>query len=694
MALRGSDRYKFRGEISSALGMLNNNPGSFAKIDLRQQLNHHSHQYYVLDDPQILDGEYDRLYRELQQFEQQHPDLITPDSPTQRVGDKPLAAFTQVKHDVPMLSLDNVFNDIELADFYRRIQTKLDTDAEIEFAAEPKLDGLAVSLIYENGMLVRAGTRGDGITGEDITQNIRTIHAIPLRLVGTGWPTKLDVRGEVFMPKVGFELLNQRARENGEKEFANPRNAAAGSLRQLDPRITATRPLSMYCYAVGKADGLEKIKTHSEMLLQLSQWGLPVCKERQRVTGVQACVDYFKTMGQQRNALPYDIDGIVFKVNRLDWQKELGFVAKAPRWAVAHKFPAQEEITTVNAIEFQVGRTGALTPVARLEPVFVGGVTVSNASLHNMDEVERKDIRVGDKVIIRRAGDVIPEVVSVVPGSRKPDAKKIEMLAYCPICKSQVVREEGEAIARCSGGLYCAAQRKEAIKHFASRKALDIDGLGDKLVELLIDEKRIEHLDDLYHLQLDDIASLERMGEKSAKKLLAALEKSKTTTLNRFIYALGVREIGEATALALAQHYGSLDKLLAASEDDLQNVPDVGPVVAKHARQFFNETHNRQIIQRLQTAGIHWPEQETTQQNQSLTGMTFVITGTLTGMTRDDAKAALQARGAKVTSSVSAKTSYVVVGDAPGSKAEKAQELGVKILDEEGLRGLLGFHAS
>ena len=658
-------------------------------ISLRQQLNHHSHQYYVLDDPQILDGEYDRLYRELQQLEQQHPELITRDSPTQRVGDKPLAAFTQVKHDVPMLSLDNVFNDIELADFYRRIQTKLDTDAEIEFAAEPKLDGLAVSLIYENGTLLRAGTRGDGMTGEDITQNIRTIHAIPLRLAGTDWPTKLDVRGEVFMPKAGFELLNQRARENGEKEFANPRNAAAGSLRQLDPRITATRPLFMYCYAVGKTDGLEKIKTHSEMLLQLSQWGLPVCKERQRVIGVQACVDYFNTMGQQRNTLPYDIDGIVFKVNRLDWQKELGFVAKAPRWAVAHKFPAQEEITTVNAIEFQVGRTGALTPVARLEPVFVGGVTVSNATLHNMDEVERKDIRVGDTVIIRRAGDVIPEVVSVVPGSRKPDAKKIEMLAYCPICKSKVVREEGEAIARCSGGLYCAAQRKQAIKHFASRKALDIDGLGDKLVELLVDEKRIEHLDDLYHLQLDDITSLERMGEKSAKNLLAALEKSKTTTLNRFIYALGVREVGEATALALAQHYGSLEQLLAASEDDLQNVADVGPVVAKHARQFFNETHNRQIIKRLQAAGIHWPDQETTQHNQSLAGMTFVITGTLTGMTRDEAKVALQARGGKVTGSVSAKTTYVIVGDAPGSKAEKAAELGVKILDEEGLQGLL-----
>ena len=661
---------------------------------LRQQLNHHSHQYYVLDDPQIPDVEYDRLYRELQQLEQQYPELISSDSPTQRVGDKPLAAFTTVQHEVPMLSLDNVFDDAELTEFYRRVQTRLDTEAEIEFAAEPKLDGLAVSLIYENGILIRAGTRGDGVTGEDITQNIRTIHAIPLHLSGSGWPAKLDVRGEVFMPKASFALLNNRARDNDEKEFANPRNAAAGSLRQLDPRITASRPLSMYCYAVGKADGLENIKNHNAMLLQLAQWGLPVCKERQLVTGVQACLDYFNWFGAQRDALSYDIDGIVFKVNRFDWQKELGFVAKAPRWAVAHKFPAQEEITTVNAIEFQVGRTGALTPVARLEPVFVGGVTVSNATLHNMDEVERKDIRVGDKVIIRRAGDVIPEVVSVVAGSRQPHAKKIHLPKQCPVCGSDVVREEDGAIARCSGGLFCGAQRKESIKHFASRKAMDIDGLGDKLVELLVDEKRIAQLDDLYHLKLEDIASLERMGEKSAKKLLAALDKSKSTTLNRFIYALGVREVGEATALALAKYFGSLEKLLAASEENLQNVPDVGPVVARHAWSFFNEKHNREIIQRLQTAGVYWSDQEAMQQDSSLTGMTFVITGTLTGMTRDAAKAALQARGAKVSGSVSAKTSYVVVGDAPGSKADKAQELGVKILDEEGLRGLLGFHAS
>lgn len=657
---------------------------------LRQQLNHHSYQYYVLDEPEIPDAEYDRLYRELQQLEQQHPELITPDSPTQRVGDQPLSAFSQIKHEVPMLSLDNVFSEDELADFYTRVQNKLDTTADIEFAAEPKLDGLAVSLIYENGMLVRAGTRGDGVTGEDITQNIRTIHSIPLHLMGTGWPLRLDVRGEVFMPRAGFEMLNQRARANGEKEFVNPRNAAAGSLRQLDPKITASRPLAMYCYAVATTEDIKKYATHSDLINQLSQWGLPLCKERQVVSGVTGCLDYFNVMAKQRNALPYDIDGIVYKVNRLDWQKELGFVAKAPRWAVAHKFPAQEEITTVNAIEFQVGRTGALTPVARLEPVFVGGVTVSNATLHNMDEVERKDIRVGDKVIIRRAGDVIPEVVSVVAGSRQGHAKKIKLPAQCPVCGSDVVREEGEAIARCSGGLYCAAQRKESIKHFASRKAMDIDGLGDKLVEQLVDEKRIEHVDDLYKLQLSDIASLERMGEKSAGNLLAALDKSKTTTLNRFIYALGVREVGEATALALAQHFGSLEKLLAASEETLQSVPDVGPVVARHVWHFFNEQHNRQIIERLRAAGIHWADHQVNEQNQSLAGLTFVITGTLVGMTRDEAKAALQARGAKVAGSVSAKTSYLVAGDAPGSKAEKAQQLGIKVLDEKGLMTLLG----
>jgi len=657
---------------------------------LRDQLNHHSYQYYVLDDPEIPDVEYDRLYRELQALEKQYPDLITSDSPTQRVGDKPLDGFTQVKHEVPMLSLDNVFNEEELNDFYKRIQQRLDSEEEMVFAAEPKLDGLAVSLLYEKGILVRAGTRGDGTTGEDITQNVRTIHSIPLKLLGSNVPDVLEVRGEVFMPKAGFEKLNQLARENDEKAFANPRNAAAGSLRQLDPKITAQRPLAMYCYAVGRVDGGAQLDTHSDMLDNLQQWGLPLCKERKTVNGVKGCLDYFQEMSELRETLPYEIDGIVYKVNSLKLQKELGFVAKAPRWAIAHKFPAQEELTSVNDIEFQVGRTGALTPVARLEPVFVGGVTVSNATLHNMDEVNRKDVRVGDQVIIRRAGDVIPEVVRVVPGSRKPDAKKVQLPAQCPICGSDVEQEEGEAVARCSGGLFCGAQRKESIKHFASRKAMDVDGLGDKLVEQLVDADCINHASDLFSLQLEQISSLERMGEKSAVNLLDALEKSKHTTLARFIYSLGIREVGEATARTLAQYYTNLEGIKAADEESLQQVEDVGPVVASHIVRFFKQAHNLEVIDKLIAAGIHWDAIEAAAvEEQTLEGKTFVITGTLVEMTRDDAKKALLARGAKVTGSVSKKTSYVVVGDSPGSKAAKAEQLGVEILDEAGLKELL-----
>lgn len=657
---------------------------------LREQLNHHSVQYYVLDDPDIPDAEYDRLYRELQSLEQQFPDLITPDSPTQRVGDKPLESFAQVKHELPMLSLDNVFNEEALIDFNKRIQQRLEWDDEITYAAEPKLDGLAVSLLYENGLLVRAGTRGDGTTGEDITQNVRTIHAVPLKLSGDDVPPVLEVRGEVFMPKAGFEKLNQRAREQGEKVFVNPRNAAAGSLRQLDPRITAQRPLSMYCYSVGRVDGEMPHKTHSEMLNQLQHWGLPVCEERRTVNGVQGCLDYYQQMAECRAELPYEIDGIVYKVDSLRLQKELGFVARAPRWAIAHKFPAQEEITLVNEINFQVGRTGALTPVARLEPVFVGGVTVSNATLHNMDEVKRKDVRVGDQVIIRRAGDVIPEVVKVVPGSRQPGAQLIELPAQCPVCGSDVEQLEGEAVARCSGGLFCAAQRKESIKHFASRKAMDIDGLGDKLVEQLVDAGLIEHVNDLYSLSVEQIASLERMGEKSAANLVEALEKSKHTSLSRFIYALGIREVGEATAQTLAQHFASLQAIQQADEETLQQVEDVGPVVASHIVRFFKQPHNLQVIDALLQAGIHWDEVEVTPpQQQTLQGQTFVLTGTLTDMSRDEAKKALQARGAKVTGSVSKKTSFVVVGDSPGSKAAKAEQLGVEILDEAGLMKLL-----
>lgn len=658
--------------------------------NLRDQLNHHSYQYYVLDDPEIPDVEYDRLYRDLQGLETDYPELITVDSPTQRVGDKPLDGFSQVKHEVPMLSLDNVFNEEELTDFNKRIQQRLDSEDEISFAAEPKLDGLAVSLLYENGILVRAGTRGDGTTGEDITQNVRTIHSIPLKLLGNSIPELLEVRGEVFMPKAGFEKLNQLARENDEKQFANPRNAAAGSLRQLDPKITAQRPLAMYCYAVGRVDGGKQLSTHSEMLDNLQQWGLPLCKERLRVNGVEGCLNYFKQMSEKRDALSYEIDGIVYKVDSLKLQNELGFVARAPRWAIAHKFPAQEEITIVNAIEFQVGRTGAITPVARLEPVFVGGVTVSNATLHNMDEVNRKDVRVGDQVIIRRAGDVIPEVVRVVPGSRKIEVAKIQLPEKCPICESDIEQEEGEAVARCSGGLFCGAQRKESIKHFASRKAMDIDGLGDKLVEQLVDEGCIQHMDDLYSLSIDDISQLERMGEKSASNLIDALQKSKHTTLAHFIYALGIREVGEATAQTLAQHFTKLDAIKSADEESLQLVEDVGPVVAAHIVRFFKQQHNLEVLDKLLAAGIYWEEIEAVKaEEQILEGKTFVLTGTLIDMTRDEAKKSLQARGGKVTGSVSKKTSYVVVGDNPGSKAAKAEKLGVEMLDEAALRKLL-----
>lgn len=658
--------------------------------NLREKLNHHSYQYYVLDDPEIPDIEYDRLYRELQALEKQFPELITSDSPTQRVGDKPLDGFTQVKHEVPMLSLDNVFNEEELGDFYKRIQQRLDSDKKIVFAAEPKLDGLAVSLLYENGILVRAGTRGDGTTGEDITQNVRTIHSIPLKLLGKNVPTLLEVRGEVFMPKAGFAKLNQQARDNNEKIFVNPRNAAAGSLRQLDPKVTAQRPLAMYCYAVGRVDGGEHLTTHNDMLDNLQQWGLPLCKERKAVDGVEGCLEYYKSLSEKRDSLPYEIDGIVYKVDSLKLQKELGFVAKAPRWAIAHKFPAQEEITTVNDVEFQVGRTGALTPVARLEPVFVGGVTVSNATLHNMDEVNRKDVRIGDQVFVRRAGDVIPEVVRIVPGSRKTGAEKIVLPGLCPVCGSEVEQEEGEAVARCSGGLFCGAQRKESIKHFASRKALDVDGLGDKLVELLVDADCIQHADDLFSLKLEQISSLERMGEKSAINLLDALQKAKHTTLARFIYSLGIREVGEATARSLAQYFTNLEAIQAADEEALQLVDDVGPIVASHIVRFFKQPHNLEVVDKLIAAGIRWDVIEAAKlEKQTLEGKTFVITGTLVEMTRDDAKKALLARGAKVTGSVSKKTSYVVVGDSPGSKAAKAEALGVDIIDEAGLVGLL-----
>ncbi len=658
--------------------------------ELRRQIEYHNYRYYVLDDPEIPDAEYDRLMRELEALEAAHPEIIIPNSPTQRVGAKPRDGFREVRHDMPMLSLNNCFSEEELRAFDRRVREGLGVESAVEYASEPKLDGLAISLVYEDGELVLGATRGDGYTGEDVTANVRTIDSIPLRLLGDGIPKRLDVRGEVVMPIAGFRALNEAARKKGEKEFANPRNAAAGSLRQLDPAVTARRPLQMYCYAIGRAEGVELAETHFGQLEQLRGWGLRVSREVRLVEGVDGCLDYYRRMGEKRDSLPFEIDGVVYKVNRIDWQERLGYVSRAPRWAIAHKFPAHEEMTQVLDVEFQVGRTGALTPVARLKPVFVGGVTVSNATLHNMDEVERKDVRIRDWVIVRRAGDVIPEIVSVVLSKRPPDARKVVLPKKCPVCGSAVVRIEGEAVARCTGGLYCPAQRREAIKHFASRKAMDIEGLGDKLVEQLIDRGLVEHVDDLYRLTVDDLVKLERMGPKSAQNLIDALEKSKQTTLARFIYALGIREVGEATARALAAHFRSLDRLREASIEELEAVPDIGPVVAKHIHTFFRQPHNLEVIDNLLEAGIRWEEPEAPEpEAQPLAGMTFVLTGALESMTREEAGEKLMALGARVSGSVSKKTTAVIVGDKPGSKLAKAEKLGVPVLDEQGLLALL-----
>ena len=655
---------------------------------LREQLNHHSYLYYVLDNPEIPDSEYDRLYRELQQLENEYPQLITTDSPTQRVGEQPLEAFSQVTHRVPMLSLDNVFTEEELEAFIRRIQDRLELSEEIEFNAEPKLDGLAVSLIYQDGRFVQAATRGDGAVGEDVTQNVKTIHALPLRLIGKAFPALLEVRGEVFMPKEGFNRLNTKALEKGEKIFVNPRNAAAGSLRQLDPKITAGRPLSLYCYSTGAVEGGALPATQNKVLSQLRQWGLPVCPEIELIRGIQGCISYYDSVQRRRDRLPYDIDGVVYKVNALELQRRLGFVARAPRWAVAHKFPAQEEVTSIASVDFQVGRTGALTPVARLEPVFVGGVTVSNATLHNMDEIERKDIRVGDRVFIRRAGDVIPEVVRVVPGSRKKNARKIKLPAHCPVCGSDIERIEGEAVARCTGGLICKAQRSEAIKHFASRKAMDIEGLGDKLVEQMVDAGLVETVVDLFRLDAADVAALERMGQKSADNLIKAIDKSRTPVLAKLIYALGIREVGEATARSLASSYGDLQLIMDADEETLQQIQDIGPVVAQHITHFFAQKHNQDVIrQLLKEIEIERPSMSTNK--QVLSGKTFVITGALEEMTRDEAKELLQSAGAKVSGSVSAKTDYLLAGEKAGSKLAKAKKLGVEVIDEARLQEML-----
>ena len=658
---------------------------------LSEALEFHNYRYYVLDDPEVPDAEYDRLMLELQALEKEFPELITPDSPSQRVGGEPLEGFEEVQHIVPMLSLGNAFDEAEVEAFDRRIHDRLKIEHDIDYVAEPKLDGLAISLLYENGKLVRAATRGDGRVGEDVTQNIRTIRSIPLHLQGETIPQRLEVRGEVYMPKAGFKKLNREQEKKGDKLFANPRNAAAGSLRQLDSKITATRPLEMYCYSLGLVEGAKLPQTHFETLQKLKHWGLRVSAEIKSVRSVAGCLEYFQLMEKKRERLPYEIDGVVFKVNQFELQEKLGFVSRAPRWAIAHKFPAEEAVTKLLAVDFQVGRTGALTPVARLEPIFVGGATVSNATLHNMDEIVRKDIRIGDTVVVRRAGDVIPEVVSAITSKRPKKAQKIELPAHCPVCNSEVVQQEGEAVARCSGGLFCPAQRKQAIKHFASRKAMDIEGLGDKLVDQLVEAKLINHVDDIYQLQRSEIAELERMGEKSAENLIAALEKSKQTTLARFIFALGIREVGEATAAALAGSFFKLENIIQADEEALIEVPDVGPIVARHVYSFFRQPHNLEVIKSMQQAGVNWDESEKKLEVKlPLAGNVYVLTGILKSLSRDQAKQKLQKLGAKVTSSVSSKTTAVIAGEKAGSKLTKAEKLGIEVLDEAGLLSLLG----
>ncbi|MCK9530303.1 MAG: NAD-dependent DNA ligase LigA [Gammaproteobacteria bacterium] len=663
--------------------------------ELRAQIRHHDHLYYVLDAPEIPDAEYDRLFRELQALEQQHPELITPESPTQRVGGQPLAAFAPVRHAVPMLSIETE-TDTSAAGaraFDQRVRRALRLDGgapPVEYVAELKFDGLAINLRYEHGVLVQAATRGDGETGEDVTLNVRTVRSIPLRLEGSA-PALLEVRGEVFMSRADFERYNEQQRRAGRPTLVNPRNGAAGSIRQLDPRVAAQRPLSFYAYGLGETRGWTMPASHADVLAALAGLGVPVSKYHAVARGPEELVAFHDRVLAMRDALPFDIDGVVYKVNDLATQAALGFVHRQPRWAVAHKFPAQEEITELLDIEVQVGRTGKLTPVARLKPVFVGGVTVSNATLHNQDEIERKDVHIGDTVIVRRAGDVIPEVVGVVAARRPHGARRFHMPTRCPVCGSDVMRLEGEADARCTGGLFCPAQRKEAIKHFASRRAMDIEGLGDKLVEQLVERALVEDVADLYGLDHATLAGLERMGDKSAENLVAAIGHSKATTLPRFLYALGIKDVGEATAQTLARHFGTLQALTTADQQRLQEVADVGPVVAKSIHSFFAEAHNREVIAKLQQAGVHWPEVAVPAPEElPLAGKTFVLTGTLAGMTRDEAKARLEALGAKVAGSVSKKTDFVVAGEAAGSKLAKAHELGITVLDESGLSKLLG----
>ena len=652
---------------------------------LRQDLRRYEYEYHVLDNPTIPDAEYDRLFHQLKALEAAHPELITADSPTQRVGAKPLSGFAQIRHEIPMLSLDNAFSDEEFYAFVKRIEDRLIRLPEpLTFCCEPKLDGLAVSILYVNGILTQAATRGDGATGEDITANIRTIRNIPLQLLMDNPPARLEVRGEVFMPHAGFERLNQQALEKGEKTFANPRNAAAGSLRQLDPKITSKRPLVLNAYGIGIAEGVDLPNTHYDRLQWLKSIGIPVNPEIRLCNGTDEVLDFYRDIQNKRSSLGYDIDGTVLKINDIALQEKLGFISKAPRWAIAYKFPAQEELTRLNDVEFQVGRTGAITPVAKLEPVFVAGVTVSNATLHNGDEIERLDIAIGDTVVIRRAGDVIPQIIGVLHDRRPADARPIIFPKTCPVCDSAIVRIEGEAVARCTGGLFCAAQRKEALKHFVSRKAMDIDGIGGKLIEQLVDRELIHTPADLFKLDLTTLTRLERMGAKSAENALASLEKAKNTTLARFIFALGIREVGEATALNLANHFKTLEALQNADLEALQQVPDVGEVVANRILAFWHEPHNVAVVNDLIAQGVHWETVETKEVTENrFKGKTVVLTGTLTQMGRNEAKALLQDMGAKVSGSVSAKTDFVIAGDAAGSKLTKAQELGVAVLTEE-----------
>jgi DNA ligase (NAD+) len=659
--------------------------------ELRAEIDRHDYRYHVLDDPEIPDSAYDRLMVELRELEQRYPELVVPESPTQRVGGAPVTAFGQVRHRVPMLSLDNAFEREDVEAFDRRTREKLEIEGEVSYACEPKLDGLAVSLTYRRGALEVAATRGDGAVGEDVTHNIRTIKSVPLRLTGGGHPELIEVRGEVFISLPAFREMNRVAEEKGEKLFVNPRNAAAGSLRQLDPRLAASRPLEIFFYGIGLVEGYRMPGRHSAILKVLRGWGLRTSPDSSVAVGVRGILDYYEAMAKKRARLRYQIDGVVYKVDSIDQQRELGFVARAPRWAIAHKFPAEEAMTRVRAIEWQVGRTGALTPVARLDPVFVGGATVANATLHNIDELQRKDVRVGDAVVLRRAGDVIPEVVRAIPEQRPPGTEPVVLPGQCPVCGSEVEREEGESIARCTGALVCAAQLKESLRHFASRRALDVEGLGEKLMDQLVDLGLVKDAADLYRLDAAKLSGLERMGEKSAAKLEAALERSKTTTLARFLFALGIRDVGEATAEAIARHFRTLEALRAATVEQIDEVPDVGPVTAAHVHAFLAEPRNAEVIDSLIQLGVKWPEVPAAGGgSKELAGKTFVLTGKLSAMSRDEAGDLIRSHGGNVSGSVSRKTDYVVAGEDAGSKLKKANELGVTVLDEAAFLAMIG----